>query len=318
MATSEEKTASNRRNAQKSTGPKTVEGKESIKHNAVKYGIYAQDALIHRGDGKEDAGELDELTQEFFETFEPVGPMERSLVTTLVTTLWRERRIHRAEIGGARLRLDSFAQDQEWSEEDRVSNAIAALDGTVDPDPYPVPGSHRASVISHRNTLLRSTKGVGYLIDLLRHARRGIEQSGAIDVGTSSTIQSIFEDRAEELCRALALSDEEYGSDASGELGDESEEDTAPLVLAETLEPERWRRLVLRLLQRELRNLGKDLRALQEREELRGEAWRALFAIPKRKMAEQLQRTERGLENQRYRALQELGRLQQQRRDRES
>jgi hypothetical protein len=310
MVTSEKKIASNRLNAQKSTGPKTDEGKESMKHNAVTYGVYTQDALIGRGDGKEDAAELEALTREYVESYEPVGPIEHALVMTLVTNQWRQRRIQRAEVGEARRNLDSFRQDREWREADRVDEAIAALDGTSAPDPYPVAGSHRASVIKHRNTLLRNAAGVRYLIDVLHDTRRDIAQSRPLAVRTVSLIQSTFRERAEELCLEIGWCEVIGGFEAFDE---HESEDQLP---AEITDLEQRRSRMLRLLQRELRSLRAELRGLEEREELQGEAQRARFAIPDEKMAEQLSRAERSLENQRYRALEALERLQEQRRDR--
>ena len=37
----------NRQNAQKSTGPKTAEGKATSSKNAVKHGLFAEEAVIY-------------------------------------------------------------------------------------------------------------------------------------------------------------------------------------------------------------------------------------------------------------------------------
>jgi hypothetical protein len=44
--TSEKKAEANRRNALKSTGPKTLEGKAAIRLNALKHGILTQETLL--------------------------------------------------------------------------------------------------------------------------------------------------------------------------------------------------------------------------------------------------------------------------------
>jgi hypothetical protein len=53
---SQKKIDANRRNAQKSTGPKTKEGKAKSSMNSIKYGIYSDKFLI-KGEKKEDFDE---------------------------------------------------------------------------------------------------------------------------------------------------------------------------------------------------------------------------------------------------------------------
>jgi hypothetical protein len=48
--TSEKKAEANRRNALKSTGPKTPEGKAAVSLNALKHGLLSQEILLPRED----------------------------------------------------------------------------------------------------------------------------------------------------------------------------------------------------------------------------------------------------------------------------
>jgi hypothetical protein len=48
--TSDKKAQTNRQNALKSTGPKTPEGKASVRHNALKHGLLAQEVLLPEED----------------------------------------------------------------------------------------------------------------------------------------------------------------------------------------------------------------------------------------------------------------------------
>ncbi len=43
--TSDKQAQANRRNALKSTGPKTPEGKAAVRHNATKHGLLSQEVL---------------------------------------------------------------------------------------------------------------------------------------------------------------------------------------------------------------------------------------------------------------------------------
>ena len=49
--TSAAKLEANRKNALKSTGPKTLVGKEKSKRNALKYGLLSKEVVISKGEG---------------------------------------------------------------------------------------------------------------------------------------------------------------------------------------------------------------------------------------------------------------------------
>ena len=44
--TSDKQAKANRRNALKSTGPKTPEGKAAVRHNATKHGLLSQEVIL--------------------------------------------------------------------------------------------------------------------------------------------------------------------------------------------------------------------------------------------------------------------------------
>jgi len=97
--------AANRANAQKSTGPKTPEGRAVSKMNALKHGISSRAMLMHGLKINENSQELDSLYERFWQEFEPVGPVEEMLVDQIVTAHWRLRRALRAESGEIALSL---------------------------------------------------------------------------------------------------------------------------------------------------------------------------------------------------------------------
>lgn len=83
----------NRRNAQKSTGPKTKAGKILSSRNAVRHGGYASIAPIDRGYFQEDPAELEAMVEDYMKEFAPVGTVERDQVR---------------EIARCRVNLDRF------------------------------------------------------------------------------------------------------------------------------------------------------------------------------------------------------------------
>jgi hypothetical protein len=93
--TSNKKAEANRRNALKSTGPKTSEGKDVVRHNALKHGLLSREVLLPGEDG--DA--LRELAEGLRAELQPMGELENLLVDRITSLLWRLRRLGRVEAG---------------------------------------------------------------------------------------------------------------------------------------------------------------------------------------------------------------------------
>jgi hypothetical protein len=85
--------SANRRNAKKSTGPRTEPGKAASRLNALKTGIDARSHVIPG----EDPGDLEALTIEHYDRFQPAAPEQRFLVDALVAADWQLRRLRKAE-----------------------------------------------------------------------------------------------------------------------------------------------------------------------------------------------------------------------------
>ena len=83
----------NRLNAQKSTGPRSAEGKAAIRFNALKTGIHAQSQVIPG----EDPAALALLAAEYYDRYQPATPEVRALVDTLITAEWLQRRFRTLE-----------------------------------------------------------------------------------------------------------------------------------------------------------------------------------------------------------------------------
>ena len=87
-------TAANRRNAQRSTGPRSAAGKAASRANALRTGIYAECETILP---HEDPAALDALAADYYEQYDPQTPAERCLVDSLVSDEWLLRRFRRVE-----------------------------------------------------------------------------------------------------------------------------------------------------------------------------------------------------------------------------
>jgi hypothetical protein len=83
----------NRRNSQRSTGPRSPEGKAISRFNALKSGVNAKSQVIPG----EDASALDALAADYHQQFQPATPLECFLVDSLVNADWQLRRLRRVE-----------------------------------------------------------------------------------------------------------------------------------------------------------------------------------------------------------------------------
>jgi len=90
---SEARINANRLNAQKSTGPRTAQGKAVVSQNAVKHGLLAQADVI-RGEDRE---EFEQYREELFWELNPLGTMESRLAERIVSLAWRLRRAERLQ-----------------------------------------------------------------------------------------------------------------------------------------------------------------------------------------------------------------------------
>ncbi|MBN1510258.1 MAG: hypothetical protein JW955_25650 [Sedimentisphaerales bacterium] len=85
--------AANCLNAQKSTGPRTAEGKAAVARNAIKHGLLARDAVI-RGEDPED---FETHRQAVVADLAPVGAVESALAERVAGLIWRLRRAERLQ-----------------------------------------------------------------------------------------------------------------------------------------------------------------------------------------------------------------------------
>ena len=91
MAVSAAKLEANRRNAQRSTGPRTEEGKRNSKMNALKYGDRAKTLVLP----EEDPQELEERRAAWTASMLPRCELEQRAVDEAVMYSWRQDRARR-------------------------------------------------------------------------------------------------------------------------------------------------------------------------------------------------------------------------------
>lgn len=91
--TSEAQIAANRRNAEKSTGPRTEDGKAKVARNALRHGLRAEKVMTF----DEKSADFETFLDEQRAAFEPADAIEEQLVERIAFCAWRLRRIYRVE-----------------------------------------------------------------------------------------------------------------------------------------------------------------------------------------------------------------------------
>jgi hypothetical protein len=93
MVTSAKQVVANRRNAQKSTGPRTANGKHIASKNALVHGILSGDLMV----GTEDPTQFQALLNGLVTDFQPVGTNEIMLTEKMAIALWKMKRLNAVE-----------------------------------------------------------------------------------------------------------------------------------------------------------------------------------------------------------------------------
>lgn len=92
---SDAKLGANRRNAAKSTGPKTKEGIAKACMNALRHGLLSESVLLP----EEDEDRLERLREGLLAVLRPEGELEEVLAEQVIAAAWRLRRARRIEVG---------------------------------------------------------------------------------------------------------------------------------------------------------------------------------------------------------------------------
>jgi len=169
----------NRRNARKSTGPVTEEGKQRSRCNAVRHGLTAETVI----GALEDAEDYKAFEAAIIADYGAQSAVERELVLRLASLLWRLRRAATIETGLFEIQADHLVKQPSQVRPDS-REVVYALFGpadsvSFDPDPATpgraqtedVPDSsrkfHKAGAIEFTRCFLRLTNLPNCVFDRL-------------------------------------------------------------------------------------------------------------------------------------------------------
>jgi hypothetical protein len=121
--------AANRRNARKSTGPMTEEGKQRSRCNAVRHGLTAETVI----GALEDAEDYKAFEAAIIADYDAQSAVERELVLRLASLLWRLRRAITVETGLFEIQADHLGGFNQPSQVRPASHEVVyALFGRAD------------------------------------------------------------------------------------------------------------------------------------------------------------------------------------------
>ena len=136
----------NRRNACKSTGPITEEGKQRSRCNAVRHGLTAETVI----GALEDAEDYKAFEAAIIADYDAQSAVERELVLRLASLLWRLRRATTMETGLFDIQADQLReirQDRQISQRHRKLSVQGSA-GLIPPMPTPI--EHRRASQTER------------------------------------------------------------------------------------------------------------------------------------------------------------------------
>ena len=270
----------NRRNALKSTGPRTPKGQAVSKMNACQHGILSKEAVVRGRCIKEDDQEFAALHQRLCEELEPVGLLEEMLVDQIVTTHWRLRRALKAESGEIALNVDAG----QWARETQCPTAEWLVWQAHDDISF---------------AMHESVHGINYLEKQLREVREALARDGELNEATMRTLHTRFGGKPNILTGRLE------------ELRDYW------LKNPDKLEPSELRakhqQMVTEFLDEESNFLVSRRVTCAEREETAEAARQAAAVLPSLEVLDKIMRYETKLERQLHRAMNQLERLQRRR-----
>jgi hypothetical protein len=152
------------------TGPRTQQGKEQSKHNALKHGIFSKVTVLK----SESQAEFDVLLKRLREDRKPDGALEELFVDKLAVLFWRFRRLLSAE--GAEIQVGSeFAQ---WDKNEQYRQKTASF-----------------PQLTYNGGLLRWVENPEALqgcINLLQDLQRSISASGFLPQYDQSILTKLY------------------------------------------------------------------------------------------------------------------------------
>ncbi len=134
----------NRRNALKSTGPVTTEGKQKSRRNAVRHGLTAETVI----GALEDAEDYSAFEAAIIADYDAQSAVERELLLRLASLLWRLRRATTMETGLFDIQTSQLEKSKQRQQIQPKTVYVLKRSGWADTPDHDVPEGETARSIS--------------------------------------------------------------------------------------------------------------------------------------------------------------------------
>ena len=278
--TSLKKLNANRKNALQSTGPRTPDGKQKARWNALKHGLLAREVVIRIGPGRERQADFENLLAALRQDLEPRGALEEILVENIAVCYWRLRRVLQAENGEIRGNLDGA--EKSFYIDLAMQAALARQKGLEQP-----------------SLLWSSTFGLQFLLEFLDDLKTEVHATKGLSKASLRKTAEYFGDNPEGLAARC-----------SAALSPPS--DSSPTPAATIFESEFGsENRLLQILDEQKTQLQESLQFVRVDEFASIDSLHDRLSLPE--AADRILRYEIAIERQMYRALRQLERIQHRR-----
>ena len=287
MAT-EKQIAANRRNAKKSTGPRTEIGKKLVSQNPRKHGILSK--VIQTCEGKESKAEFEKLLQELQEYYQPIGIVEEAYLERIFICLCRLRRCIRHESG-------ELVKSIYFANEDASSNIEQRFEFL----------KRISAFVESKSEMRTNSMALEFLWGILDKIKNEVKETGGISKETRTTLFQYFgkeKDRFADLCSYFLLLAKDGVEFAK----------KFPEKYGEPPDAEECRKSALMLIDLEMDVLLEEKETIVEKEETEKEMRLAALTLPPADVVDKILRYETTIERQLYRAMDRLEKVQRNRR----
>lgn len=186
---SQKQLEANRRNAQLSTGPRSLEGKSASRRNAIKHSSLARQVVARGYRHEESPNEFKTLCREYHESLAPAGPLEEMLVGQIVMVVWRLRRVRMAEAAEVATNIDKA-----WWNPRRP--------------PWEIGNGHKGNALfSSLGDYRRSIPGIEFVIECLEELRAAVEAAGEFTETKLKELRHYVSEPNEIVCKLAKMRD---------------------------------------------------------------------------------------------------------------
>jgi hypothetical protein len=181
IMTSVAQVSSNRKNARKSTGPNTEQGKARSSQNARKHGLYAQPPVVPG----EEASAYREWLDEWQAHYQAAGPAASILIEQAAQASWRLRRCAKVEAANVSKKVRhaaaKFAREEQARAESLGKRLLATSVAHLRLQTPPLDMTDPANPSALQRELASFAEGADWLISRWKRLRATLEAAGKWD-----------------------------------------------------------------------------------------------------------------------------------------